>query len=103
MGSRKAGHEKGDGEYVLSRKPNVILIGNVWVDEADTVKVIHPSRRSEVQILKNPNLYELYELVFFQMGDGRSLKALVLREGTKLKETGWGPKGFKAIDRGKWQ
>ncbi len=103
MGSRKAGHEKGDGAYVLSRRPEMILIGNVWVDEADTIKMIHPSRRSEVQLVKNPALYELYEMIFFQMGDGRSLKALVLREGTDLPESGWGPKRFLSIPKEKWQ
>ncbi|MFN0150689.1 MAG: hypothetical protein ACKVU1_08260 [bacterium] len=103
MGSRKAGHEKGDGAYVLSRRPEMILIGNVWVDEADTIKMIHPSRRSEVQLVKNPALYELYEMLFFPLGDGRSLKALVLREGTSLPESGWGPKRFLPIPKEKWQ
>jgi len=103
MGSRKAGHEKGDGAYVLSRRPEMILIGNVWVDEADTIKMIYPSRRSEVQLVKNPALYELYEMLFFPMGDGRSLKALVLREGTDLPESGWGPKRYVPIPKEKWQ
>jgi arabinofuranosyltransferase len=103
LGSRKAGHEKGDGAYVLSRRPNMILIGNVWVDESDTVKAIYPSRQSEVQIMKTPDIYERYELVFFPLGDGRSLKALVLREGTSLPECGWGPKNFRSIPKEKWQ
>lgn len=103
MGSRKAGHEKGDGAYVLSRSPEMILIGNVWVDEADTVKLIYPSRRSEVQLVKDPALYQRYEMLFFPMGDGRSLKALVLREGTSIPESGWGPKRFTSIPKEKWQ
>lgn len=103
LGSRKAGHEKGDGAYVLSRRPNMILIGNVWVDEADSVKTIYPSRFSEVQIMKTPDIYSQYELVFFSLGDGRSLKALVLREGTLIPETGWAPKDFRSIPKEKWQ
>jgi arabinofuranosyltransferase len=51
MGHGKAGHEKGDGAYVLSRRPDLILIGNVWVDEKSEVDKINPSRRSEVQMI----------------------------------------------------
>jgi len=31
LGKGRAGHEKGDGKYVLSRSPDYILMGNVAV------------------------------------------------------------------------
>jgi arabinofuranosyltransferase len=33
LGSGWAGHEKTDGGYVLSRRPDLLLLGNVWVSD----------------------------------------------------------------------
>jgi arabinofuranosyltransferase len=37
MGAGWAGHEKHDGPYVLSRRPEILLLGNVYVDTRPTV------------------------------------------------------------------
>ena len=103
MGTRRAGHEKGDGAYVLSRKPELILIGNVWVDENKQVTKINPSRRSEVEIMKIPAVFEDYEIVLFEMSGGRSLKALARREGTTIPKSGWLPRKYTDIQKSKWE
>jgi arabinofuranosyltransferase len=37
MGAGWAGHEKHDGAYVLSRRPDILLLGNVYVDSRPAV------------------------------------------------------------------
>jgi arabinofuranosyltransferase len=103
MGSRKAGHEKGDGAYVLSRKPDLILIGNVWIDETRLIEKINPSRRSEIEIMSGTQVFEDYEVVAFPMSGGRFLKALARREGTALPKSGWLPKNYRDIPVPRWQ
>lgn len=66
MGSGRAGHEKGDGAYVLRRRPDAILLGNVAVlpfalDSARMArKLVHSSER---QIWADPAFHRDYELV----------------------------------------
>lgn len=104
MGTKKAGHEKGDGAYVLRRRPELILIGNVWVDEQTTITKIFPSRTSEVQLMKLPETYDLYEMTYFTLPDGvRSVKALALRERTSLPKSGWAPTNFTTIPKPRWE
>jgi len=65
-GKGRAGHEKGDGRYVLSRSPDYILMGNVAVlpfplDETTMVgKLV---LKSEHEIWDQPEFHENYELV----------------------------------------
>ncbi len=106
MGYGKAGHEKGDGAYVLSRKPDLILIGNVWVDTTDAVDKINPSRRSEVEIMRLSPTWEEYVIVAFEMPGGRSLKALARRDGVRLPHTrgfDWVPKKYTDVPVRKWE
>ena len=106
MGLGKAGHEKGDGAYILSRKPDLILIGNVWVDEQEAVEKINPSRRSEVQLMRLAPTWEEYVIVSFDMPGGRFLKALSRREGMRLPNTrrfAWLPKKYTDIPVRKWE
>jgi arabinofuranosyltransferase len=92
MGRLRAGHEKGDGAYVLSRRPELILINNVWIDEARAVRSVNGVGRSEGEILEDPALYRQvlseYILVRFSMPNGLSLKALALRQSTPFEGTG---------------
>jgi hypothetical protein len=37
LGAGWAGHEKHDGPYVLSRRPEILLLGNVYVDARPTL------------------------------------------------------------------
>jgi len=71
MGGGRAGHEKGDGAYVLSREPEVILLGNVAVlarplaDEEMPTKLV---QRSEEEIWASDEFHRDYERVTVEVG-----------------------------------
>ncbi len=70
-GWKRAGHEKGDGRYVLSRSPDFVLLGNVAVlprplDEDEMPgKLIHTS---EYEIWADPDFHRQYERVSVDLG-----------------------------------
>jgi len=71
-GKGRAGHEKGDGRYVLSRSPDYILMGNVAVLPFP----ITPDRmarklvlKSEHDIWNEPSFHRDYELVTVRLAD----------------------------------
>jgi hypothetical protein len=72
-GRGRAGHEKGDGKYVLSRKPDYILMGNVAVlpfpitAERMAQKLV---LKSEHEIWQDPAFHRDYELVTTETGAG---------------------------------
>ena len=68
----RAGHEKGDGAYVLSRQPDVILLGNVAVlpepisdDEMEERLVM----KSEHELWADPSFHARYERVSVRLAD----------------------------------
>ena len=68
----RAGHEKGDGRYVLSRRPEFILLGNVAVlprplTEGDMVQKL--VLKSEHEIWNDPGFHRDYELVSVRLSD----------------------------------
>jgi hypothetical protein len=73
MGRGRAGHEKGDGNYVLSRAPDYILLGNVAVlpfplDEKSMAKKL--ILKSEHELWANPEFHKNYELHCVRLGGG---------------------------------
>jgi hypothetical protein len=65
MGQGPAGHEKGDGAYVLSRRPDVILFdkGHFFTEEASLQQVLAGARGiSELEIAGETELVHEYEL-----------------------------------------
>jgi hypothetical protein len=66
LGKSRAGHEKGDGKYVLSRSPDYILMGNVAVLDKERMakKLV---RKSEHELWAEPRFHDTYELVCFQL------------------------------------
>jgi hypothetical protein len=73
MGRDRPGHEKGDGAYVLSRKPEYILLGNVAVLARPLSEEEMPSklvRRSEEEIWADPGFHRDYERVAVETGEG---------------------------------
>jgi arabinofuranosyltransferase len=64
LGTGRAGHEKGDGKYVLARSPDYILLGNVAVlprplsEEEMAKKLV---QRSEHEIWADPDFHRRYE------------------------------------------
>ena len=72
MGQGRAGHEKGDGKYVLARSPDYILMGNVAVlpfpvDEATMAKKL--VLKSEEELWADPEFHRRYELVCVPLAD----------------------------------
>jgi hypothetical protein len=72
LGKGRAGHEKGDGKYVLSRSPDYILMGNVAVlpspvDKERMAKKL--VRKSEHELWAEPRFHDTYELVCFPLSD----------------------------------
>jgi len=67
------GHEKGDGEYVLSRRPEYILLGNVAVEpEAMTKEEVGESLLpfvSENEIWQSEEFHASYEFLSIQIAD----------------------------------
>lgn len=71
-GTGRAGHEKGDGRYVLSRSPEYILLGNVAVlprplDDSDMARKL--VQTSEHQIWAEPEFHRQYERVTVRLSD----------------------------------
>jgi arabinofuranosyltransferase len=72
LGKGRAGHEKGDGKYVLSRSPDYILMGNVAVlpyplnKEGMAKKLV---LKSERELWASPAFHDAYELICIQLSD----------------------------------
>jgi len=72
LGKGRAGHEKGDGKYVLSRAPDYILMGNVAVlpfpldDHSIEDKLI---LKSEHELWADPEFHKQYELKCVKLAD----------------------------------
>jgi hypothetical protein len=80
-----AGHEKGDGAYILSRKPTYILLGNViLLDESEFDFTEIPwnnwALRSERELWFNPKFHQIYEQVASHIGGGWYLHYFRLKE-----------------------
>jgi arabinofuranosyltransferase len=69
MGSRPAGHEKGDGLYVLAREPDIILFHNSRFSQRPrTMEDIKPAGRSEREVWGEESFHTSYELRSVQLG-----------------------------------
>jgi len=71
-GKGRAGHDKGDGKYVLSRSPDYILLGNVAVlprplSEAEMAQKL--VLKSEHEIWAAPDFHDRYEHVSVKLSD----------------------------------
>ena len=83
MGTGFAGHEKGDGKYILDRAPDIILFGNVQispkkVDDPTTVRW-SIKFRSEKDISQDPRTTQLYVPDQLSIGGGAHLLYLSRR------------------------
>ncbi len=72
LGTGRAGHEKGDGAYVLAREPGYILLGNIAVGpqpmtEADIERTL--CQKSEHELWKLAAFHERYELTAVKIAD----------------------------------
>ena len=87
MGAGWAGHEKHDGAYVLSRRPELLLLGNVYVDPnpslppgrfpAHDVPAIYERERD---VVEDPRFLREYELRSLPVASGLWLHYFARRD-----------------------
>jgi arabinofuranosyltransferase len=75
IGTGLAGHEKGDGRYILERRPDLILLGGVTVVDGrpGPGQPIRLYGRSEHELAREPDFHRLYLADTIPLGDGRWL------------------------------
>ena len=67
-----AGHEKHDGDYIVSLRPDYILIGNVDITDEPRTSLIRPHVR-EVDIVQNKSFQQEYEQIYLPVEGGKFL------------------------------
>ncbi len=67
-----AGHEKHDGDYIVSLRPDYILIGNVDITDQPRQGLIPPHVR-ELDIVRNKSFQREYEQIYLPTADGKYL------------------------------
>lgn len=67
-----AGHEKHDGPYILSRRPDYLLLGNVDVTDRPRHEPMRPFTR-ELDIFQSPVFQTAYVPVYLELPGGRYL------------------------------
>jgi arabinofuranosyltransferase len=73
MGRGRAGHEKGDGAYVLSREPDYVLFGS-------SKGARRPRFVGDRQLYENEDFHEQYALRVYETEQGRRLWVYVRRQ-----------------------
>jgi len=71
------GHELGNGKYILSRKPDLIVFHNSLGD-------VHPTWRGGREMMEIAEFSALYQLVTFDAGGGVQTRMWVRKEDGKL-------------------
>jgi hypothetical protein len=79
MGKGIAGHEKGDGEYILSRAPELIMFDSATGSRK-------PRRPSDELLWKNEEFHRLYGFHSFAVGEGRRLNIYLRKTEDELAE-----------------
>lgn len=105
MGKGRAGHEKGDGKYVLSKSPDIILMGNVAVlsyPMDETIMADKLRLKSENELWDDPEFHKNYELECVRLADSGPFqyftfykkKGLIFQDRSEvaLKESSGGEK-----------
>jgi hypothetical protein len=87
MGTGIAGHEKGDGAYVLSRRPTYILLGNVLITnnpELDFASLPWEGwvLKSEYELWFDPKFHQMYQQVASHLGGGWYLHYFKLKKNS---------------------
>ncbi|MFA7692647.1 MAG: glycosyltransferase family 39 protein [Candidatus Hydrogenedentales bacterium] len=81
MGQGYAGHEKGDGAYVLSLKPDLIQFSSSSGSERPSIEFI-----GDQEIFRDPAFKKDYRLKEFEMSDGSPLFLYVREDSPFLRE-----------------
>lgn len=76
---RLAGHEKGNGASIFRRRPGLILVGGVMLEDPPASAGWTPHGLSERELAALPDLYAVYRREVHRMKDGRLLTVLNLK------------------------
>jgi hypothetical protein len=87
MGAGWAGHEKHDGAYVVSRRPEIILLGNVYVDDRPELPpgefpphAVPAILAREQDVVAHPDFQRDYELRHMPVAPGLWLHYFARRD-----------------------
>jgi arabinofuranosyltransferase len=83
LGSGHAGHEKHNSRSVLSRRPDLLLLGDIFVSNKPALPPGIPLQSTivaERELVREPGFTELYVQEALPMGDGRFLHLYVRRD-----------------------
>jgi len=72
MGQGHAGHEKGDGDYVLSRAPDYVIFASSLGDQ-------HPKFLGDRELFENPEFHNAYDIHIYPIKSYRDLTVWVRR------------------------
>lgn len=82
MGRGQPGHEKGDGKYVLSRRPDYIQLGSSFGAE-------HPrSFKGDQEIFRLPGFKKNYEFKRYPIGNGKTIQIYKHKDAPPPKNAG---------------
>ena len=74
------GHFKTDGAYVVERKPDLLLLGNIQIHRGRREREQLPVKIQEREIIRQPGFEELYEFVNVPLGGAFYLSCFKLKE-----------------------
>jgi arabinofuranosyltransferase len=83
LGSGHAGHEKHNSRSVLSRRPDLLLLGNIFVSDRPSLPPGIPLQSTivaERELVREPGFTELYVQRALPMGDGSFLHLYLRRD-----------------------
>lgn len=80
MGYGFAGHEKGDGAYILAKRPDIIQFSSASGSERPSVDFF-----GDNEIYRNPLFREEYRLSTYEMSDGSSLLLYIRKDSAFSK------------------
>jgi arabinofuranosyltransferase len=73
------GHLKTDGAYVFSRRPDLLLLGNVQIHRGELGREAMPLKVQEIPIIDQPGFEETYDFVNIPLGGGFYLSCFKLK------------------------
>jgi hypothetical protein len=88
LGGGRAGHEKYNSAYVLSRSPDVLLLGNIYVSKYPYLRPgfrLYSSTAAEQDIVRQRAFRNLYRRAVLGLGEGRGYLHYYLRRDRGLE------------------
>ncbi len=68
--ARQPGHLKTDGEYILERSPDLLLLGNIWIHRGEKGRENMRIKIQERDIIQQSSFEDRYHFVNIPLGQG---------------------------------